>query len=109
MQIAFNPQGKEREAKEFAADHVYLPQQGDAVYNDEVRQLVSSLYQGFNATVFAYGECSLGETHRSCSKHVAATVPTLCEQSPSHRVVHCIRSHPATEWCTVVVVVVVNI
>jgi len=42
--------------KEFAADRVYLADAtGDELYNDEVEPLVSSLYQGFNATVFAYG------------------------------------------------------
>lgn len=42
--------------KEFDADHVYLPCEGDAVYEDEVQGLVASLYEGFNSTVFAYGE-----------------------------------------------------
>jgi hypothetical protein len=42
--------------KEFEADHVYLPTDGDAVYEDEVAGLVGSLYEGINSTVFAYGE-----------------------------------------------------
>jgi hypothetical protein len=42
--------------KEFAADRVYLPDAtGEEVYVGEVEPLVSSLYQGFNATIFAYG------------------------------------------------------
>lgn len=35
---------------------MYLPFNGDDVYEDEVKGLVSSLFQGINATVFAYGE-----------------------------------------------------
>lgn len=42
--------------KEFEADHVYLPTDGDAIYEDEVVGLVGSLYEGINCTVFAYGE-----------------------------------------------------
>lgn len=42
--------------KDFDADRVYLPSDGDAVYEDEVQALVSSLYDGINSTVFAYGE-----------------------------------------------------
>lgn len=40
--------------KDFDVDHVY--HDGDAVYEDEVQGLVKSLYDGINATVFAYGE-----------------------------------------------------
>jgi hypothetical protein len=42
--------------KDFEADRVYLPSDGDAVYEDEVQALVASLYDGINSTVFAYGE-----------------------------------------------------
>eukprot|EP00775_Hariotina_reticulata_P007254 gene7254-7467_t len=50
--------------KEFAADRVYLADAtADAVYADEVEPLVSSLYQGFNATIFAYGASGSGKTH----------------------------------------------
>jgi hypothetical protein len=42
--------------KDFEVDHVYHPSDGDAVYEDEVQGLVKSLYDGINATVFAYGE-----------------------------------------------------
>ncbi len=42
--------------KEFEADRVYLPVHGDAVYEDEVKGLVCSMYDGINATVFAYGK-----------------------------------------------------
>lgn len=35
---------------------MYLPSDGDAVYEDEVQALVASLYDGINSTVFAYGE-----------------------------------------------------
>jgi hypothetical protein len=49
--------GKDREAKEFTADGVYLPRDGDAaVYEQEVQPLVHSVHQGFNATILAYGE-----------------------------------------------------
>jgi hypothetical protein len=49
--------GKDREAKEFTADGVYLPKDGDeAVYVQEVQPLVQSVHQGFNATILAYGE-----------------------------------------------------
>lgn len=34
---------------------MYLPADGDSVYCDEVKGLVSSVFQGINATVFAYG------------------------------------------------------
>lgn len=40
---------------EFDVDHVYLPKDRDAVYEDEVQALVGSLYEGINSTVFAYG------------------------------------------------------
>lgn len=41
--------------KDFDVDHVYLPKDRDAVYEDEVQALVGSLYEGINSTVFAYG------------------------------------------------------
>lgn len=37
---------------------MYLPSDGDLVYEDEVQALVASLYEGINSTVFAYGELS---------------------------------------------------
>lgn len=46
---------------EIEADHIYLPDEGDAVYDDEVAGLVASLYEGFNSTVFAYGEGALSQ------------------------------------------------
>lgn len=58
--------------KEFEADHVYLPSDGDAVYQDEVQTLVGSLYEGINSTVFAYGEwpCS----RRSCGNTIGLAI-----------------------------------
>ncbi|WIA31447.1 hypothetical protein OEZ86_002342 [Tetradesmus obliquus] len=56
--------GKDREAKEFTADGVYLPRDGDeAVYEQEVQPLVHSVHQGFNATILAYGASGSGKTY----------------------------------------------
>jgi hypothetical protein len=51
--------------KEFEVDRVYLPGHDStaAVYEDEVAGLVSSLYEGFNSTVFAFGASGSGKTH----------------------------------------------
>lgn len=53
-------------------DHVYLPKDGDAVYEDEVQALVASLYEGYNSTVFAYGARAV-----ALEQHAQLLVATL--------------------------------
>lgn len=70
--------------KEFEADHVYLPTDGDLVYEDEVVGLVGSLYEGINSTVFAYGEPASLQlnghpTHRQRCQGSASMLPAASE------------------------------
>lgn len=68
--------------KEFEADHVYLPTDGDAVYEDEVVGLVGSLYEGINSTVFAYGESASLCSSTNSQPH-REQLPGVCQHAPS--------------------------
>ena len=50
--------------KEFVYDHVFGPKNTtEQVYNKLARPLVEKSIEGFNGTVFAYGQTSSGKTH----------------------------------------------
>ncbi|KAF8065656.1 KIN4A [Scenedesmus sp. PABB004] len=52
-----------KEGRVFEADAIYVWRAADSLFGDEVRPLVAGLYQGLNATVFAYGASGSGKTH----------------------------------------------
>ncbi|CAM9541384.1 unnamed protein product [Lampetra fluviatilis] len=50
--------------KAFAFDRVFPPEAGQAqVYAECARQIVKDVLQGYNGTIFAYGQTSSGKTH----------------------------------------------
>lgn len=48
----------------FLSDHVFdVHASNDDIYCSVFKNLVASVMQGFNATIFAYGQTSSGKTH----------------------------------------------
>lgn len=58
------PQGKRVKDQTFAFDRVFDENitQGD-VYDHTTRPLLDNVFDGYNATVFAYGATGCGKTH----------------------------------------------
>lgn len=67
--------------REFEVDRVFSPHDHDGgSVHSEVASLVSSLYDGFNATVFAYGASGAGKTHTVLGgKHSPGLVDNIIE------------------------------
>ncbi|KAF6256323.1 P-loop containing nucleoside triphosphate hydrolase protein, partial [Scenedesmus sp. NREL 46B-D3] len=54
---------KARDQK-YALDHIFGPKQSTrAIYEETTQSLIRKLVNGFNSTVFAYGQTSSGKTH----------------------------------------------
>lgn len=48
----------------YTLDHIFTPQQSTReIYNITTQGLIQKLVNGFNSTVFAYGQTSSGKTH----------------------------------------------
>ncbi len=47
----------------YAFDKVFREENGQEIYNQTVKQLIQSVTQGKNATVFAYGPTGSGKTY----------------------------------------------
>lgn len=65
-QVELSKPEKSREAptKDFAFDSVYGPNSlQQAVYDESAFPLVESVIQGYNGTIFAYGQTGCGKTH----------------------------------------------
>lgn len=59
-----NPKEAGEAAKCFTYDAVYDQQARQAdIYDEAVRPIVESVLQGFNGTVFAYGQTGTGKTY----------------------------------------------
>ncbi|KAF8939321.1 hypothetical protein BGZ58_010032 [Dissophora ornata] len=55
---------KERRAEvEYAYDHALTGSDNELIYNTSVKNLVQSAMEGYNGTVFAYGQTSSGKTY----------------------------------------------
>jgi kinesin family member 5 len=55
---------KQEKLKEFSFDRMYPPEVGQAmIYDESIRHIVDNVIDGFNGTVFAYGQSGSGKTH----------------------------------------------
>ncbi|KAG0016895.1 hypothetical protein BGZ82_000914 [Podila clonocystis] len=52
-----------RAAVEYAYDHALTGSDNEVIYNTSVKSLVRSAMEGYNGTVFAYGQTSSGKTY----------------------------------------------
>ncbi|KAI1319338.1 hypothetical protein EDD11_004204 [Mortierella claussenii] len=52
-----------RAAVEYAYDHALTGSDNEEIYNSSVKNLVQSAMEGYNGTVFAYGQTSSGKTY----------------------------------------------
>ncbi|KAF9900098.1 hypothetical protein EC991_007921 [Linnemannia zychae] len=52
-----------RTAVDYTYDHALTGSDNEAIYNSSVKNLVQSAMEGFNGTVFAYGQTSSGKTY----------------------------------------------
>ncbi|KAF9438508.1 hypothetical protein BGZ76_007316 [Entomortierella beljakovae] len=52
-----------RTAVEYAFDHALTGSDNEMIYNSSVKNLVQSAMEGYNGTVFAYGQTSSGKTY----------------------------------------------
>ncbi|KAG0374803.1 hypothetical protein BGX24_009912 [Mortierella sp. AD032] len=52
-----------RSAVDYTYDHALTGSDNEAIYNSSVKNLVQSAMEGFNGTVFAYGQTSSGKTY----------------------------------------------
>mmetsp|Transcript_26451 Transcript_26451/g.76347 ORF Transcript_26451/g.76347 Transcript_26451/m.76347 type:complete len:382 (+) Transcript_26451:96-1241(+) len=62
--ILYKPGGSERDQKEFAFDAVFdesFSQQ--KIFEDAAQEIVDSVMDGFNGTIFAYGQTGAGKTY----------------------------------------------
>lgn len=62
--ILYKPGGSERDQKEFAFDAVFdesFSQQ--KIFEDAAQEIVDSVMDGFNGTIFAYGQTGAGKSH----------------------------------------------
>ncbi len=69
------PAGSSGGKKTFTYDHVFGPDasQGD-VYNGVVKPIVDEVLEGYNCTVFAYGQTGTGKTHTMEGRRDESTV-----------------------------------
>lgn len=50
--------------RQFQFDHIFAEnEQQQSVYEVSAKQVVNSIFQGFNGTILAYGQTSSGKTH----------------------------------------------
>lgn len=62
--VVTNPEDSKQAAKAFTFDAVYGPEETQqSVYEETGFPLVESLFDGFNCTIFAYGQTGCGKTH----------------------------------------------
>ena len=83
-QVQLNPVSSEPE-KQFTYDEVYGPESTQRqVYDETAFPLVESVIQGYNGTIFAYGQTGCGKTHtmmgESTSTEQKGIIPSAFEQ-----------------------------
>ena len=62
--VLFKPDDKSEVPKAFTFDAVYdWESQQRAVYDESAFPLVESVIEGYNGTIFAYGQTGCGKTH----------------------------------------------
>lgn len=62
--VVVRGEGGEAGAHTFTFDHVFPPETGqEEVFECAARPVVDSVMEGYNGTVFAYGQTSAGKTH----------------------------------------------
>ncbi|KAF9899640.1 hypothetical protein BX616_002911 [Lobosporangium transversale] len=57
-----------RAAVDYSYDHALTGSDNELIYNTSVKSLVQSTMEGFNGTVFAYGQTSSGKTYSGTEK-----------------------------------------
>lgn len=63
IKIAYGPTGK-KQIKNFAFDRVFgMYSRQEEVFDTMVRPIVDEVLEGFNCTIFAYGQTGTGKTH----------------------------------------------
>ena len=62
--VIVNQQSEHNDALQFKFDYVFPPEgPQEAVYNIAAKPIVEAVMQGFNGTIFAYGQTSSGKTY----------------------------------------------
>ncbi|XP_075218929.1 kinesin-like protein KIF3B [Lycorma delicatula] len=85
----FNPKENDTVGKQFTFDAVYdWNSSQEELYEESVQPLVSSVLDGFNATVFAYGQTGTGKTYtmegsKTCANN-KGIIPKSFEQIFNH-------------------------
>ncbi|KAF9927618.1 hypothetical protein FBU30_003040 [Linnemannia zychae] len=67
-----------RTAVEYTYDHALTGSDNEEIYNTSVKNLVQSAMEGYNGTVFAYGQTSSGKTYSGTS-HQPGITPRAVE------------------------------
>lgn len=86
MAILHKPGGQERDSKDFTYDAVFDPTMSQQqIFDDTALEIVDSVMDGFNGTIFAYGQTGAGKSHTMTGpEHAGPDLQGLIPRSFSH-------------------------